>query len=108
MLARTLASLYMLNDDIADEDFRAQLRRQATINGALFVVLFLAFLAVLLTQRGLTQTYPDTFRWMTEYKYLHNAIDLWLTTIAFAAGVAAVLWGIGATACRKAWRGGIW
>lgn len=106
MLARTLASLYMLND-IADEDFRAQLRRQATINGALFVVLFLAFLAVLLTQRGLTQTGPDTFRW-TEYKYLHNAIDLWPATIAFAAGVAAVLWGIGATACRKAWRGGIW
>lgn len=106
MLARTLASLYMLND-IADEDFGAQLRRQATINGAVFVVLFLAFLAVLLTQRGLTQTDPDTFRW-TEYKYLHNAIDLWPATIAFVAGVAAVLWGIGATAFRKAWRGGIW
>ena len=106
MLARTLASLYMLND-IADEAFGARLRRQATINGALFVVLFLAFLAVLLTQRGLTQTGPDTFQW-TEYKYLHNAIDLWPATIAFAAGVAAVLWGIGATAYRKAWRGGIW
>lgn len=106
MLARTLASLYMLND-IADDAFGARLRRQATINGAVFVVLFLAFLAVLLTQRGLTQTDPDTFRW-TEYKYLHNAIDLWPATIAFVAGVAAVLWGIGATACRKAWRGGIW
>lgn len=106
MLARTLASLYMLND-IADEDFGAQLRRQATINGAVFVVLFLAFLAVLLTQRGLTQTGHDTFQW-TEYKYLHNAIDLWPATIAFVAGVAAVLWGIGATAFRKAWRGGIW
>lgn len=70
---------------------------KATINGAVFVVLFLAFLAVLLTQRGLTQTDPDTFR-CTEYKYLHNAIDLWPATIAFAAGVAAVLWGIGATA----------
>ncbi|WP_290380166.1 cytochrome d ubiquinol oxidase subunit II, partial [Paramuribaculum intestinale] len=83
MLARTLASLYMLND-IADDAFGARLRRQATINGAVFVVLFLAFLAVLLTQRGLTQTDPDTFRW-TEYKYLHNAIDLWPATIAFAA-----------------------
>lgn len=106
MLARTLASLYMLND-IADEAFCAKLRRQTAVNGIVFVVLFLAFLAVLLTQRGLTQTDAGTFEW-TDYKYLHNLLALWPATIAFASGVLAVLWGIGATIFRSAWRGGIW
>ena len=106
MLARTLASLYMLND-IADDAFCAKLRRQTAVNGIVFVALFLAFLAVLLTQRGLTQTGPATFEW-TDYKYLHNLLALWPATIAFAAGVLAVLWGIGGTMLRKSWRGGIW
>ena len=47
-LARTLASLYFINNIEADSAFYNRMKRSVAVNGAIFVVLFLAFMAALL------------------------------------------------------------
>ncbi len=49
-LARTQAALYLLNNHPAEGRFFDSNRRRVLVNGTIFVVLFLAFLGVLLTQ----------------------------------------------------------
>ena len=55
-LARTIACLYMMNNIADDPDFFAVLRKRALVNGGIFVVFFLGFLALVLTATGLRYT----------------------------------------------------
>lgn len=114
-LARTLAPLYWLNNVSGDEDFAARSRRAVMVNGVIFVVLFLGFLALLLTSDGL-QVNPvggtlegshDFSR--VEYKYLQNFLDMPVVAVVFVVGVLAVLFGvyIGAFDLKRGSRG-IW
>ena len=53
-LARMQASLYMINNIVGDYNFLGQLKNRALINGGIFVVFFLWFLAMVLTTTGYT------------------------------------------------------
>ena len=53
-LARMQAALYMMNNITDDPDFFKSLKQKALINGGIFVVFFLTFLALLLTAWGYT------------------------------------------------------
>lgn len=109
MLARTLAGLFFINRG-GDESFVKAQRRGVLINGAVFVVLFLAFLAVLLTARGqqaIAGGDINDFEWV-DYKYLHNFIDMPGITVSFVIAVLMVLTGIIFTVIRAGWTRGIW
>lgn len=110
-LARTQASLYMINSlGGIDKEFDADQHRSVLINGSIFTVLFLGFLAVLLTARG-QQAVPaggdNAFEWV-DYKYLNNFLDMPGVAVAFLIGVCMVLAGIIGTVVKPLWNGGIW
>lgn len=110
-LARTQAALYFINNIRDDEDFTARCRKRVLWNGAIFVVLFLVFAAVLLASPGLEVTTDaagkETFT-SVPYKYLQNYVDMWWCAIILVIGVVLVLYGIGMGAFAKKMRGGIW
>ncbi|MCH5345636.1 MAG: cytochrome d ubiquinol oxidase subunit II [Muribaculaceae bacterium] len=108
MLARTLAALYFLNNVRTNEEFNAINRRRVLVNGAIFVVFFLAFAAVLLTSSGLQSTADGSFV-EVPYKYFMNLIEMPWVAVMFVVGVLAVLAGIamGAFLPRYATKG-IW
>ncbi len=105
-LARTQASLYFISAINHDERFVKRQRKSVLINGAVFVVLFLTFLYLLLTARGV-DTDGGRMQWV-DYKYLNNFLEMWWVAIAFLAGVVMVLWGVLGTALGLQTRGGIW
>lgn len=106
MLARTMASLYFINN-IDDEQLHRHQLKELTVNGTAFVITFVASAAIILTSGGVDTT-DGAVQW-TEYKYLHNFLDLWWCLIVLLAGVGLALWGIGKTLLSKAvWRKGIW
>ena len=110
-LARTQASLYFITNIKGDESFTASCRRSVMVNGAIFVVLFLTFAAVLLTAPGYhTVTAPDgSISFIAEpYKYLHNYLTMWWCLLLLLAGVVAVLYGIVRTVISPTFTRGIW
>ena len=108
-LARTQAALYFLNNIRQDSGFDAFMRRRATVSGAVFVLLFVAFLVVLLLSPGLRADAGGGFV-KEEYVYFHNLTDMWWLAVILLLGVLAVLYGIGRTAlsAKSVWRSGIW
>lgn len=107
MLARTNASLYFLNNIDNDDDFHRQQRRGALVNGGVFVVLFLAFVAVLLTAEGYGVTQSGEIV-PEPHKYAGNLLDLWWLGAIFLIGVVAVLYGLVKTAMNQTYKRGIW
>lgn len=105
-LARTLASLYFINN-INSDSLRASQRRHLLVNAGTFVVLFLATLGVILTASGVHIDDNGNGSWVP-YKYLHNYIEMWWMLVMLLMGVVMVLWGIGKTLLRPAYTGGIW
>ncbi|MDE5744969.1 MAG: cytochrome d ubiquinol oxidase subunit II [Paramuribaculum sp.] len=107
-LARTQAALYFLDNIKGGEEIARRNRRQVLVNGAIFVVFFLFFLALLLTAKGL-QIVPGTgsYEWI-DYKYLHNFLDMWWVSIIFLAGVVIVLYAIVRSAFSATFTKGIW
>lgn len=114
LLARTQASLYFLNNLADDPDLRGRIHRQLIINGLLFVVFFLGFVALLLTTTGLQNISKDGIPTLTNsfvevpYKYLNNFIEMWWVGLMFVVGVLGVLYGVGRAMLQPAWRCGIW
>lgn len=109
-LARTLACLYMMNR-IDDNELFEVLRRKAFVNGGIFVVLFLAFTAVLWLAYGYTVTTEDGQNasvTITRYKYFLNMVNQWWIITAWAAGVALVLYGLARSIFAKHYTYGIW
>ena len=92
-LARTLGTLYMMNN-INDDEIRTRCRYQLAGAAFVFVVLFVAYLVHLLLKDG--YAYDDTGKiFMEPNKYLHNMIEMWYLTVVLLIGVVLVLWGIG-------------
>ena len=110
-LARTMACLYMMNNIAGDPDFFAVLRKRALVNGGIFVVFFLGFLALVLTATGLRYTTDalgnETFT-AVPYCYTLNYIDLWWALAALVIGVVMVLYGVGRSVFSAHWTRGIW
>lgn len=110
-LARTMGCLYMMNNIAEDPDFFAVLRKRTLVNGGIFVVFFLGFLALLLTATGLRYTTGptgiETFT-AVPYCYALNYIDLWWALAALVIGVVMVLYGVGHSVFAAHWTRGIW
>lgn len=110
-LARMQACLYMMNNISGDINFFQHLKSKALINGGIFVVFFLWFLAMLCTATGYTVTMnPDYTLNATEtpYKYFFNFIDLWWAGIILLVGVVLVLFGLLKATLSERYTKGIW
>jgi len=105
-LARTLASLYFINN-IDDDDVNISQHKHLLRNAAVFVVLFLATLAVILCSPGVGYDDNGNAQWVS-YKYLNNYLSMWWTLVFLVLGVVMVLLGIGKSLLNKYYRGGIW
>lgn len=105
-LARTLASLYFINN-INDKEVQKSQHKQLLINAVIFVVLFLATCAVILTSAGVDIDNGGSAMWKP-YKYLDNYLQLWWALGALLFGVIMVLFGIGKSLLNKEWKCGIW
>ena len=78
---------------------------QSTI---LFLGMFLAFLAHILTCEGYAYDPSTGIIFMEPYKYLHNLLEVWPLLIGLLIGVGFVLVGIFGSITHKQWRGGFW
>lgn len=107
-LARTLAGMYFINTIRESTAALRFARRQVMINGVIFVVFFLAFVALLLTAPGYRQTggLHDFAR--VDNIYLVNFIRMWWVALMFVVGVVAVLYAIIRCAFTEVFRSGIW
>lgn len=108
-LARMQAALYFINsiDDI--NNYKVQ-RKAVLVNGGIFVLLFIAFLVVLLTADGYQVTTVNGNETITTvpYKYFHNFIDMWWALAALLIGVVLVLYAYVTTIFRDHFNCGIW
>lgn len=110
-LARTQACLYMINRVDSSTGFYAGLRNRVLINGGIFVVFFLAFVALLLTTSGQTiieDAYGTRTVEIVDFKYLHNYLTLWWTALALVVGVVLVLYALIRTVASPKFHSGIW
>ena len=105
-LARTLASLYFINN-INDKEVQKSQHKQLLINAVIFVALFLATCAVILTSAGVDIDNGGSAMWKP-YKYLDNYLQLWWALGALLFGVVMVLFGIVKSLLNKEWKCGIW
>lgn len=106
-LARAQAAMYFVNNICGDGAFATRMRRAAGVNGAVFALLFVAFLLVLMFASGLRQGADGIF--VAEQNiYLHNLLGMWWAAVQLLAGVVMALYGIFRTAFDRRWRAGIW
>lgn len=107
-LARVLGAMYMVNNLDGEETLRTRLRRRMLIDGVPFALLFVAFLAHVLTMDGLASN-PETGVIAAEpFKYLHNALALPAVTTALLIGAVLVLTGMALTFLHPGFVRGIW
>ena len=104
-LARTQALLYFINA-INDAATHAKARKALIWNAAVFVVLFLAFVGVLLTSSGVQAT-NGSFS-VVDYKYLTNFLQMWWFAAIFVVGVLLVLYAIIHTILCTSFSHGFW
>ena len=105
-LARTLASLYFINN-INDEEINAGQRHMLLVNSVVFVLLFVAVVVVILTSPGVGYDDGGNMEWVP-YKYLKNYLALWWALVFLLIGVVMVLFGIGKTLMKSDYNSGIW
>lgn len=105
-LARTMASLYFINNIGGVPGFITRMRKSVLVNGLIFAVLFVAFLVVLLPQPGYRH-FARQFV-LEDNIYLHNLLGMWWLALILLVGVIAVLYAIFRGALDKNWRSGIW
>ena len=110
-LARVLPAMYMMNATDASDKLFAWFKKVLLYNTILFLIFFLAFLAVLFTTTGYTvvsATAMGTEVVETPFKYWHNLISSPSTLVLLLLGVACVLWGIIPSLVAKRYTQGIW
>lgn len=110
-LARMQACLYMINNISGDQNFTETLRKKALVNGGIFVVFFLWFLAMVCTATGYTVVSDGTRTVSvteTPFKYFFNYVDLWWAGVTLLIGVVCVLYGLLRSVLSPRWNAGIW
>ena len=105
-LARILGSLYFINS-IEDDNIIKNSIKQVKINLIPFLIVFLGFLALLLTSEGFAVDPETKIVSMENFKYLHNLIQMPLVLVLMLVGIGGVLTGIFST-LREKNRKGIW
>ncbi|MCM1331675.1 MAG: cytochrome d ubiquinol oxidase subunit II [Bacteroides sp.] len=106
-LARTQGVLYFMNNVGGDHAFFEENRRSVLLNGVIFVVFFLAFVALLFTAPGYEVTSGGGIV-PVEYKYFFNYIDMWWCLALFLIGVVMVLFGVLKSFFAPHFTRGIW
>ncbi len=106
-LARTQGALYFMNNIAGDRHFFKINRRRVLVNGVIFVVFFLVFVAALFLTDGYRTTGLHTFE-IEPNKYLHNYITMWWCLVMFAVGVVMVLYAVLRSALAEHYTKGIW
>lgn len=105
-LARTLGALYFINN-IEDKELNAKSRKSVLWNSIVFVLLFLSYVAVLLTLTGY-EVQSDGGITARQYKYFYNLFEQPVVAVLFVLGVVCVLYGIIRTVLSSGYRRGIW
>ena len=108
-LARVLGCLYIhkqVEDSLLDN--HNQIIRPLWSSTILFLGLFLAFMAHILTCEGYAYDPATGVIFLEPYKYLHNLIEMWPLLVALLIGVASVLFGILWSLTHKAYKRGFW
>ncbi len=105
-LARLLGALYLINR-VRHEALQTRLRHQLKVDFPVFLILFVAFLVHLFVQPGLSVSDSGAVR-PEAFKYLHNLMAQPAVAALLAAGVVAVLAGVGLTLARPRYARGIW
>lgn len=106
-LARTLGSLYLLNN-VDDEVLSPRIRRQVLTDAVPFVLLFVAFVAYVLTKEGYAVDPVTQAVSLAPYKYWHNLMAMPATAAVFVLGVVLVLYGVVRTLVSQRFVRGIW
>lgn len=106
-LARANAALYFMSSIDDGTPFFSRCRNMAITNGVIFVVLFLALVAVVLTSDGYAYDADGNVS-VVAYKYFWNLIDLWWILVALLVGVVLVLVGFILTILKPSYNKGIW
>lgn len=104
-LARTMACLYFINN-IEDADLASRMKKNTLINGLIFAVLFVAYVAILMFRSGYQVV--DGAIVEVPYLYLQNLLGMWWFAVLFLLGVVAVLYAIFRTAFGSYWTKGVW
>jgi cytochrome bd ubiquinol oxidase subunit II len=103
-LSRVLGSLYFIMN-VGHKAIVERSRKQLLYNAIPFLVFFLWFVIELLLKPGFAVRPETSEVYMENFKYFHNLVQMPLNAILFVAGVASVLWGIGATLFQKSNKG---
>lgn len=107
LLARTQGALYFMNN-IKDDTLFERARKQVLINGIVFVLFFLSFVAATLLATGY-ETNPLTGEVFTRpYKYFYNLIEMPWVAVMFLVGVALVLYALIRSVFGQHFTRGIW
>jgi cytochrome d ubiquinol oxidase subunit II len=105
-LARILALLYFMNN-IDSDQIIIRCKKQLLYNTIPFLVLFLLFVGMLLTNDGFAVNPITGIVSMEPLKYLHNLLSMPVVLILFLVGVLMVLYGIILSLIKKT-SNGIW
>lgn len=107
-LARMQGAFYFMNNFRESPELISRCRREMMINGGIFVVLFLIFVATLFSATGYGVE-PDGTIVPVKYKYFFNMIEMWWFGVIFLMGVVLVLYAIIGTILTPAKNArGIW
>lgn len=108
-LARMQAALYFINTIDDTNNYKLQ-RKSVFVNGGIFVLLFVAFLVVLLTADGYQANMENGKEIISivPYKYFHNFIEMWWALATLLIGVVMVLYAYGKTILSDHFTYGIW
>lgn len=110
-LARTQACTYLLLRLKHSDPLNRNLRQKTFVNGAIFVIFFLAFLALVLTTTGYTvisENGRNVSVTETPFRYWHNLIDHPWIIVILLIGVVLVLYGWLMDCFKKGYTKGIW
>lgn len=99
-LSRILGLHYFMNN-VKNEDIFNRIQKQLIYNVIIFLVFFLLFVGMLLTQQGFAYNPDNKEVFMESYKYLHNLIEMPVVAILFLLGVVLVLSGIYCSMFKK-------
>lgn len=106
-LARTLGSLYLLNN-VDDAALSPRIRRQVLTDAVPFVVLFVAFVVYVLTKEGYAVDPVTQAVSLAPCKYWHNLTAMPAVAVVFVLGVVLVLYGVVRTLVSPRFVRGIW
>lgn len=107
LLARTQGALYFMNN-IKDDTLFERARKQVLVNGIVFVLFFLSFVAATMMATGY-ETNPLTGEVFTRpYKYFYNFVEMPWVAFMFLVGVVLVLYALIRSVFGQHFTRGIW